>query len=123
LPSLMGLFISFPSSSHASCFYILLKRIGCFRSHYYFFSFIKFDKFYDIFLSPLHFTMTKTLKKRHWTPQICTTLPERTIMNENKWKAAGSGDMSHSTSRPAHAVTLLSLWCDGQIPAAHQTCS
>jgi hypothetical protein len=32
---------------------------------YYFFSFIKFDKFYDILPSPLHFTTTKTLKKRH----------------------------------------------------------
>jgi len=27
-----GLFISFPSSSHASCFLILLKCIGCFGS-------------------------------------------------------------------------------------------
>jgi hypothetical protein len=29
---------------------------------YYLFPFIKFDKFYDTFLSPVHFTITKTLK-------------------------------------------------------------
>jgi hypothetical protein len=34
---------------------------------YYFFSFIRFDKFYDTFLSPLHFTITKTLQKPHNT--------------------------------------------------------
>jgi hypothetical protein len=34
---------------------------------YYFFSFIKLDKFYDILLSPLHFTITKTPKKPHST--------------------------------------------------------
>ena len=28
-----GLFFSFPSTSHASCFLILLKCIGCFGSH------------------------------------------------------------------------------------------
>jgi hypothetical protein len=33
----------------------------------YFFSFKKFDKLYDTFLSPLHFTITKTLKKPHST--------------------------------------------------------
>jgi hypothetical protein len=32
---------------------------------YYLFSVIKFDKFYDILLSPLHFTKTKTPKKPH----------------------------------------------------------
>jgi hypothetical protein len=62
-----GLFMSFPNSSHASGFLILLKCIECFGSPYYFFSFIKFDKFYDTFPSPLHFTITKTLKKPHGT--------------------------------------------------------
>ena len=28
---------------------------------------LRFDKFYDTFLSPLHFTITKTLKKPHRT--------------------------------------------------------
>jgi len=60
-----GLFISFPSSSYASCFLILLKCIGCFGSKLIYFLFIKFDKFYDTFLSPLHFTITKTPKKPH----------------------------------------------------------
>jgi len=34
---------------------------------YYFFSSVKFDKFYDTFLSPLHFTTNKTLNKPHST--------------------------------------------------------
>jgi hypothetical protein len=33
----------------------------------YFFSFIKFDKFYDTFPSPHHFTVTKMPKKPHST--------------------------------------------------------
>jgi hypothetical protein len=33
----------------------------------YFFSFIKFDIFYNTFRSPLHFTITKTPKKPHNT--------------------------------------------------------
>jgi hypothetical protein len=57
------------------------------------------------------------------TPQIRTNLPDRIITNENKRKAAGSGDVFHSTSRPAHAVNLPSLWWDGQIPTVHRTCS
>jgi hypothetical protein len=32
---------------------------------YYLFYFLKFDQFYDTFLSPLHFTITKTFKKPH----------------------------------------------------------
>jgi hypothetical protein len=28
---------------------------------------LRFDQFYDTFLSPLHFTITKTLKKPHST--------------------------------------------------------
>jgi hypothetical protein len=34
---------------------------------YYLYFFINFAKFYDTFLSPLHFTITKTLKKPHNT--------------------------------------------------------
>jgi len=50
---------SFRSSSRTYCFLILLKCIGCFGAPNYFFSFIKFDKYYDTFLSPLHLTVTK----------------------------------------------------------------
>jgi hypothetical protein len=42
----------------------LVKMHRVLRVPNYFFSFIKFVKFYDILLSPLHFTNTKTLKKR-----------------------------------------------------------
>ena len=31
---------------------------------------LRFDKFYDTFLSPLHFTVTKTLKKPHNTTDL-----------------------------------------------------
>ena len=34
---------------------------------YYLFSFIKFDKFYETSLSPLHFPVTKTLNEPHST--------------------------------------------------------
>jgi hypothetical protein len=44
----------------------LLKCIGCVGSHIMF-SFINFDKFCDILLGALHFTITKTLKKPHNT--------------------------------------------------------
>jgi len=63
----MGLFIYFPSFFHESCFLISLKCIWVLWVPYYFFSFIKFDSFYGTFLSPLHFTITKTLKKPHST--------------------------------------------------------
>ena len=44
-----------------------VKMYWVFRVPNYFFSFIRFDKLYDIFLGPLHFIFTKTLKKPHST--------------------------------------------------------
>jgi hypothetical protein len=41
-----------------------------------------------------------------------------------EWKEgvrADGGDESRWTSTPAQAVTVSSLWCDGQIPTAHRT--
>ena len=34
---------------------------------------------------------------------------------------ADGGDVSRCPSRPAQAVTISSVWCDGQIPTAHRT--
>ena len=62
-----GLFISFPQ------FFPCILLSNFVKMHWVFwvpnclFSFIKFDKFYDTSLSPLHFTITKTLKKPHNT--------------------------------------------------------
>ena len=64
--SLTGLFIYFPSSSHASCF-LFVKMHWVFWAPNYFFSFINFDKICVTLLSPLHFTITKTLNKLHST--------------------------------------------------------
>jgi hypothetical protein len=36
-----------------------------------------------------------------------------------KARGADGGDVSRFTSRPAQAVTVSSLWCDGQITTAH----
>jgi hypothetical protein len=57
------------------------------------------------------------------TLQICTTLQDKSIRNGKKGRGAYGGDVSRSTSRPAQAVTVSSLWCDGQIPTGHRTCS
>jgi hypothetical protein len=67
-----------------------------------------FDKFYDTFLSPLHFAITKTLKKRHNTTDS-TTLQDRSIRDEKKNKEADGDDLSRCTYRPAQAVTVSSL--------------
>jgi len=58
------LFIYFPSSSTASCF-LFVKMYWVFWVPNYFFSFAKFDKFYDTFLSPLHFTISQLPKRSH----------------------------------------------------------
>jgi hypothetical protein len=55
-----------------------------------------------------------------WGSQFVTGA--RSIMNVKKVRGADSGDVSRCTSRPAQAVTVSSLWCDGQIPTAHLTC-
>jgi hypothetical protein len=83
---------------------------------YYFLSFIKFDTLYDTFLSPFHFTITKTPNKPH-----NTTDSYRSIRNERKGRRADGGDVPTCTSRPAQAVTVSPLWCDGQIPTVHRT--
>jgi hypothetical protein len=54
-------------------------------------------------LSPLHFTVTKTLQKSH------STLQHRSIRNGIEGKGADGGDASRCTSKPAQAVTLPSL--------------
>jgi len=53
--------------------------------------------------------------------QIRTTLQYRSIGNEKKGRGADGGDVSRCTSTPTQAVSLSSLWCDGQIPTAHRT--
>jgi hypothetical protein len=75
---------------------------------YYFFCFIKFDKFYYIILSPLHFTMTKTLKKPHNTTDSHHSSREK-HQNEKKGRGADGGDVSRCTSTAAQAVTVSSL--------------
>jgi len=40
---------------------------------------------------------------------------------KEKEKKRGGGDVLLCTSTPALAVTVSSLWCDGQIPTAHRT--
>jgi hypothetical protein len=53
-----------------------------------------------------------------WRSQFVTVA--RSIMNVKKARGADGGDVSRCTSIPAQAVTVLSLWCDGQIPTGYQ---
>jgi len=73
------------------------------------------------FLSLLHFTITNTLKKPHSTTD--SHHPSR--QKHQEWKGQRSGRwlryVSRCPSTPAQAVTVSSLWCDGQIPTAHRT--
>jgi len=69
---------------------------------------LRFKKFYDTFLSPLHFTITKTSRDLT-TLQICTTLQDRSIRNEKKCRGADGGDVLRYTSRPVPAVTVSSF--------------
>ena len=62
-----GLFISFASSFPCILLSHFVKMHWVFWAPNYFFSFTNFDKFYATFLSPLHFTITKTFKKPHST--------------------------------------------------------
>jgi len=48
--------------------------------------------------------------------QIHTTLQDRSFRSEKKGRGADGGDVSRCTSTLAPAVTVSSLWCDGQIP-------
>jgi hypothetical protein len=59
--------------------------------------------------------------RNHTVVQTRTTLQDRSIRNEKKGRGAGRGDVSRCTSRPAQAVTVSSLWYDGQIRTAHRT--
>ena len=116
-----GLFISFPSSSHASCFLILLKCIGCFGSQII--SFLLKCSINSRTLFWVHSNSQLPKRSRNRTAlQTRTTLQDRSISNGKKDRGADGGDVSLCTSRPAQAVTVSSLWCDGQIPTAHQTC-
>jgi hypothetical protein len=67
-----------------------------------------FGKFYDTSLSPLHFTITKTLNKPHNT----TDLHHSSRRKHQEWKfgrGADGGDVARCTSRLAQAVTVSSL--------------
>ena len=72
-----GLFISFPCTLLSN----FVKMHWVLWAPYYFFSFIKFDKFYDTFPSPLHFTITKTLNKSH-----STTDSHHSRQKHQEWK-------------------------------------
>jgi hypothetical protein len=98
----MSLFISFPSSSHASCFLILLQCIGCFGSHVI--SFLLQSSINSITLSWVHYiiTVTKTLKK----PQITTDSHHSSRQKHREWK---EGEMCWRWWR----VTLHAQTCSG----------
>jgi hypothetical protein len=49
------------------------------------------------------------------------TVGFRVCYGSQKVRGADGGDVSRCTFRPAQAVTVSSLWCDGQIPTAHRT--
>jgi hypothetical protein len=66
----------------------------------------------------------------HSVPHGVTVSCERYTMGfpvcygsqKHQTRGADGGYVSLCTSRPAQAVTVSSLWCDGQIPTAHRTC-
>jgi len=85
-------FISFTSSSHASCFFILLKCNGCFGSHT--FSFLSYPSTNFMTLSWVHSiceTQWQKCTRNHKTLQICTSLHDRNMRNEKKGRGAKSG--------------------------------
>ena len=47
--------------------------------------------------------------------QIRTTFQDRSIRNGKKCRGVDGGDVSRCTSTPAQALTVSSLWCDGQM--------
>jgi hypothetical protein len=119
--SLTGLFISFPRSSHASCFLILLKCVGCFGSQTI--CFLLQSSLNSTTLSWVHsISQLSKCSTNRTVLQIRTTLQDRSIRNGKKMRGADSDDVSCCTSRPAQAVTVSSLWRDGQILTGHRTC-
>jgi len=92
LHSRMVQFISFTSSSHASCFFILLKCNGCFGSHT--FSFPLYPSTNFMTLSWIHSickTQWQKCTRNHKTLHICTSLHDRNMRNEKKRRGANSG--------------------------------
>jgi len=55
------------------------------------------------------------------TLPIHTTLQDVNIRNEKKGREADGDDVSRCTYTPAQAVTISSLWCNGQILTTHRT--
>jgi len=66
-----------------SCFLILFEIYLMFWVPNYLFSFMNFDEFYDTFLSPLHFTVTKTLNK----PNSTTDSHHSSRQKNREWKS------------------------------------
>jgi hypothetical protein len=56
-------------------------------------------------LSPLHFTITKTLNKPHSTTDLHHS-SRQSIGSEEKGRGADSGDVSRFTSTPAEFTTF-----------------
>jgi hypothetical protein len=69
---------------------------------------LRFDKFYDTFLSPLHFTITRRSRNRT-ALQIRTTLQGTSTRNEKNGRGADGCDVSRCPSTPAQAVTISLL--------------
>jgi hypothetical protein len=81
---------------------------------------LRFDKFYDPSLSPLHFTVTKNAQGASQHCRFAQLF--KTEASGTKRRAENrTVVVSRCTSTPAQAVTVSSLWCDGQIPTAHRT--
>ena len=88
--SSMGLFISFPSSSPASCFLILLKCIGS-----QIISFLSWSSINSMTLSWVHSISQLPKRSRNRTTlQIHATLQDRSIRNGKKGRRADGGDVS-----------------------------
>ena len=69
---------------------------------------LRFDKFYDTSLSPLHITVTKR-SRNHTALQICTILQDGSIRSEKKGRRADGGNVSRCTSTPAQVITVSSF--------------
>lgn len=85
-------FISFTSSSHASCFFILLKCNGCFGSHTI--SFLLYPSINFMTLPRAHSickTQWQKCTRNHKTLQFCTILHDRNTRNKKKGRVADSG--------------------------------
>jgi hypothetical protein len=63
-----------------------------------------------------------TVSCEHYTRGSQFVMGARSIMNIQEARGADGGDVSCYMFRPVQATTVSSLWCDSQIPTAHQTC-